>query len=294
MNEENTTLETRTINEIAKLVRSETKIETIGETSLILSKHGNDTRITDITDIMRGNDVAPFRKVAAISLLEIDSFIDYLKEHKTQEARIFASCQSQPFTYHAIIDFHGKKPENSSWQTHTADLELLLSAEARAWFGMDEKAMSQREFVEFLQDNMQDITQPAGADMLEITRDLQINRDVLFRSSYNEENGNTTLQYEEENNPGTTAGTLEMPTHFEIKIPIFIGTDPECIEARFRYRLDGKTQKIHFSYRLMNLDRLVRAIVELTTEHIERETGIKVFNGTVVANHLAAHHKKEI
>jgi uncharacterized protein YfdQ (DUF2303 family) len=97
--------------------------------------------------------------------------------------------------------------------------------------------MAQVDFMRFLEDNLQDITSPAGAVLLTAARNFEAHSDAKFKSATNLDNGSVVFNYTENVNEVAQEGKISLPTAFEITIPVFDGGDPYVIEARLRYRV---------------------------------------------------------
>ena len=105
----------------------------------------------------------------------------------------------------------------------------------------DGKTMKQADFAKFIEDNLPDIAEPNGSDLLIISRSLEAKKKVDFESAVRLDNGETQFTYNEEIKGTAGKGTLEIPEIFVLGIPVFHGGDAYKLEARLRYRInDGQ------------------------------------------------------
>jgi len=279
--------------DLADVGRAEGDPKDPGESSgpipiVIASKMVGDTETLDAVDLvpyLEKYAAKPDRKRIHVTLTDADSFIAYLNEQKEKTTRIFATeadIDARSFCFEAPIDFIEGTGGAASWITHTVKLELETTPEFNTWTSRDGAFFGQVDFAEFLDDNLIDITDPPGADILEVVQNLQVKTDVAFRSNIRLDNGDVQLLYEEtsEQSGAGAKGSIDVPTKFTLNIPVFRGTEPTPIDARFRYRLDRDNGRVRFGYRLSQVDRLVEAVVNVTAERIEKETAVPIFKGT--------------
>lgn len=194
----------------------------------------------------------PRRIKQSVAIATAQSFIDYYQLFATDNTLIFASEASG--TFKAVFDYHAPdEPDNCD---HHATLVLKKSQEWQAWLNKNTQPMKQRDFAEFIENNIADIREPAGAKMLEIAKTLQATKNIKFRSSTELHNGQTQLTYNEEiNGQAGNTGEMEIPPQITIGCRVFKGQDAYAVTARFRYRLtdDGG---LLFSYHINDLDRI--------------------------------------
>lgn len=162
---------------------------------------------------------------------EPGSLVVYAKRFSGAASVLLADIDS--YSIACRLDYHenGDKPGHDQ---HTAKLVLRQSEEFARWNRCAGRMLPQAEFAAFLEENAVDVTEPDGADLLELARDLEATRDVQFKSSIRLDNGDRQFQYADDTKP---KGNIAVPQAFKITIPIFQGDDPITLQARLRYRI---------------------------------------------------------
>lgn len=196
-----------------------------------------------VEDLQEFKD-APRRIESNIDLIEVQSFINYVKRYADDRSIIKADVKSQRFT--AILDYH-KDSQSPGWRGHLATYNCPTAREWSTWLGGNKNKMTQASFAEFIENNQLDIALhdgegPSSADMLEVSRNLQANKKVEFKSSINLSNGDVGFEYQAttEGVSGSQKGKIDVPQEFYILIPVYEGDAAYPIKARLRYRItDG-------------------------------------------------------
>lgn len=197
---------------------------------------------------------APTRIRQSVPLGDAISFITYWQKFATDRSVIFASEAHRNFK--AIFDYH-LDDDAPGWGDHTAALTLTNSDEWKRWTSKNGQPMKQRDFAEFIEDNIKDVVEPTGAELLEVAKTLTVNKKLNFRSSQELSNGQVQLTYNEEmkGEAGAT-GQLTIPTSITIGLRVFKGLDAYSVKARFRYRISDEGV-LTFSYHLDNVDKIL-------------------------------------
>lgn len=197
---------------------------------------------------------APIRIRARAELADAKSFIDYWQKFATDKSVIFADEDHRKFN--AIFDYHADAA-NPGWCEHEAALTLTHSDEWTRWRSRNNQQMKQRDFAEFIEDNIKDVFEPTGAELLEVAKTLTVNKKLNFRSSQELSNGQVQLTYNEEikGEAGAT-GQLTIPTSITIGLRVFKGLDAYSVKARFRYRISDEGV-LSFSYHLDNVETIL-------------------------------------
>lgn len=230
-------------------------------------------------EIYRNN---PKRKRAWLRLVETRSFINYVKEHKSENAtHVFGVATEEGGKFTAFIDWHDRGEDAAAnWGEHQVDLLLSTTPEWRRWLGSNSKLMSQEAFAEFLEDNLTDIVRPDAGHLIDIAQMLQGKKTAHFKSGKNLQNGAITLEYSEtiETSGSRVNGDFQVPSEFFIGVCPFVGAEGVEIRARLRFRIvDGG--KLHFAYILDRPYKVIEAAFTLAREQIETELGLKVHLG---------------
>lgn len=218
---------------------------------------------------------APQRKRGVVTAGDEAAFIELTNRHKTATTLIYAQMSQPSFT--AVINDHG--PDGAGWRDHKIVWPCSLSVEWNTWSVANKKAMKQAEFAQFVEDNLPDIVQPTGADMLEISRTLEAKKKVNFASGIRLANGQTELTYEEEIQGTAAKGKLQIPEKFVLGIPVFEGGQRYKVTARLRYRIADATLVIWFD--LERPHKVLEDAVQQVRASIAEKTSLTVVLGSI-------------
>ncbi len=222
---------------------------------------------------------APQRTKGHTTLNDARSFIAFIKLNMLGsglDAVIYGNYEKSQFK--AIFN-HGTLLE-PGWGDHTASYACPKSLEWLAWTGLDKRRMTQVEFAEFIENNLPNIANPPGAEMLEISRSLEAKKQVSFASGIRLSNGQHQLSYQEEISGTAAKGQLNIPEIFTIGIPVFHGGIVYAVDARLRYRIhDGG--KMQMWYELVRPHVILEDAFNGLWKGIAEGTGIDILNGAV-------------
>ena len=183
----------------------------------------------------------PLRKKGSIALASASAFIEYTNRHLDADATVLMADELAS-RFKAVFNHHGK--EAAGWGDHSATYNCPLSPEWKIWTGADgnKNARNQIAFAQFIEDNNLDITAPAAATMLEVSRTLQATTKAAFASAIRLDNGQGQFTYNEEIvGKAGHKGEFKIPEQFTITIPVYLGGPAYNIIARLRYRIkDGE------------------------------------------------------
>lgn len=193
-----------------------------------------DTRVQEILDDPYGMIVpAPVRIKQPVLVQTADSLVDYANRFKGESTVLFADIAANRIL--AVIDYHGK--DAPAHLDHSAVLELPYSEEWKAWTGMhSRKFVSQLEFVQFIEENAADIVAPSGADLLEVCRDFHAVRKADFKRSVRSSGGVECFEFGENEEARAKGGTVEVPTKFQLAIPVYFGGRSVELNAFLRWK----------------------------------------------------------
>jgi uncharacterized protein YfdQ (DUF2303 family) len=220
----------------------------------------------------------PTRIRATATLTEPSSFVAYVKDFDRTGTKLFAIKVIERIQIIAILDY----PEvgEPSWATHKATLELDLSRDLLRWRSRHGKPMTQEGFVEWVEDEARFFTKPAAAEMLTVARDIELRKDVVWKSTAKQPNGDIAMSYVSETKAG--AGKAELPAMFTIMLPVLSGGATFAVEARLRPRLNEGSLSI--SFELVGLPALIDFAMDDAKEKIETELQRPILMGAVSIN----------
>lgn len=216
------------------------------------------------------------RIVQTVELHSEDSFTDYYTRHSTENSALFISTPEK-HNFNAIFDYHG--PQTPDHCAHHAVYECPTTEDWKIWLGKNRNQMTQKEFAYFIEDNIDSIVDPAGAEMLEIARSLEAKKKVNFVSGTRLDNGDIDFIYQEETQGTAAKGKLKIPEQFHIGLPVFINGETYKVKAKFRYRItEGR---LSMWYELHRPDKIIEDAFNAATDRIRKKIRRNVYIGTV-------------
>lgn len=178
----------------------------------------------------------PARIKHAVELFDKDSLVAYVGKHGQKDTAIFADPFNDVFV--ARIDWHGAT--EAKFIQHTATLKLQRSEEWTRWTAISGKMMAQEDFARFLEENAADVSEPAGADLLEIARDLSAKRSVNWKRAIRLDNGDEEFEYVEQTEAQSQSrGNVAVPNKFTLTIPVYMNEPSVNVGAFLRWKLNG-------------------------------------------------------
>lgn len=238
--------DTNTAETIADLARQATQAHIVksvdGREFLIVPEGYQRQNIEDEHGLKR---TAPSYLKQDITLQTVDSLVDYVNRFKTGDSVLFADIERNSIL--AALDYHkaasGDTAAIVARATHRADMKLPFSEEWSLWTAIHKQLKPQLEFARFIEENAADIIAPSGGDLLDAVRDLQANRKVNFTKAVRTASDNENFEFTDETE-ARTKGDLEIPTKFQLKIPVYFGEPPTELFAFLRWHLDEGSLKL--------------------------------------------------
>lgn len=252
-----------TIDKIQALVGAANGVREVGEaTFMVVPKEFTHVDVTPLLDKLQPT---PRRKSGTATLLNIDSFIGYVRDQRHNEplaCLIYANPDTSTLT--AVFNDHSLAP---GWRDFRAEYKVEKSRELVSWLSNNKKALEQEEFAVFLEDNIADIVEPSGEMMLAMALTMQAKTEANFQSSRRLDNGQVQLSYTETIDARAGAGQIEIPRTFTLGLRLFKNGEPWKLKARLKYRLGAG--KVKFWY---ELDRPENVIEEAFDAYVARVT----------------------
>lgn len=209
----------------------------------------------------------PIRIERSVAAHTARAFVEYVKRFWDDGTMVFADSGKTVFT--AVIDYH-RSAVLPDWCRHYVTYKCPTSLEWGSWSEKSGKVMNQAQFAEFIEDNLVDIVQPIGAEMLEVAKTLDARSSVRFKSAIRLDNGETQLVYEEMIDGAAGAkGQIKIPQTIKLALRVFQGEDPYEVEARFKYRI--KDGALTMWYELVRPQRIIEDAFRGVMERIAEE-----------------------
>ncbi len=195
-------------------------------------------------DVTEPNGVPPELPdhiVQGVTLQSVDSLVDYVSHYKDGGGRtvLFADIAANRIA--AVIDYH--RAADPAHGAHRATMDLPYSEEWKAWTKVSGQMTGQLEFARFIEENAADVEAPSGGELLDVVRDLQAVRKVDFKKAVRTSSDNENFEYTDETQASTRQGSVEVPTRFRLRLPVYFNGPSVELIAFLRWKLDdGKLQ----------------------------------------------------
>ena len=180
------------------------------------------------------------------SFVDAESFVKWVAEFATDSTKLYADISKGTVT--AIVDDHFRPQGDqimAGWRELSATYAPKKSPEWTQWREISGKSFqSPSEFGEWLQDHVQDVVHPAGADLMQIALSMRVKRDEAWGRIERLSNGDVKFDYANTVTAEATVGDkkgVAIPEEITLSIPIYESIDPKKVEvmARLKFRLQG-------------------------------------------------------
>ncbi len=233
----------------------------------------------------------PERKVGTANVNTLESFIELVERHKTEDSAIFANTDWQHPSLTAVVDYHSST--EAAFGQHRIHYPFPQSEEWKVWTSKHGKPMNQVDFAEFIEDHIQDLTTPDTLeeesferlfsckvgypnDLVMLSRGLQVNAEVRVKNAVKLQTGESQIVFEEDHK-NADGQPISVPGVFVINIPIFHAGAATRIPVRLRYKLrDGV---IAWTFMLHRPDVYITEEVRRDLERAATELDLPKFEG---------------
>lgn len=250
----------------------------IDDSDGLLYVPGTDTKPHEIVDLDKyGRLSEPRRKTGSITVFNIESMNVWIDRNKDAgNITIYLDSNAAKPAIIAVLNDHGDK--GPGFRDLRCSLAFRPTIEWQKWSKISGEMLPQAEFAEFIEENLNDIFDPPGAQMLEIVTFLQATRAVDFKSAVLLSSGQVQFQNIESIDATVSASQLAVPREFTLAIAPIQGAARFKIPARFRYRLDAG--KLRLGLKLLRLEDVISQIFESCVNDIMRFPELTVVDGT--------------
>jgi hypothetical protein len=201
------------------------------------------------------------RTFADVEKLTITSIYDFLAPKAIEET----------------IDEMGLDEKPTGWSQFKGVLAFRDSRKLGEWKKLTEWT-GQSDFANFLEDHLEDVVTPSGADLLSIATDLEANSASSFKGKITLNNGDVRLDYQSD-----TQTSVEVPKELILGIPLFEHGDKYKVRARLRFRVGGGG--VVFRLLFTNLNDAIEAEFERIVQEMEEKTSSVILRGRALAGY---------
>jgi uncharacterized protein YfdQ (DUF2303 family) len=263
-------------------------IQTVGAVAHYALSHPSGVIMKEIS-LEDGLD-RPVRPRGIVEVFDAASFSAILDANQESgDITVYVNRDAAAPSIVAILNGNG--PSGPGWGDFRAQIAFRATPQWKKWKAIDGTMMQQAQFAEFIEDNLEDVVDPAGATMLEIATYLQTTRTTHFKSGLRLSSGAVEFRHEQSDDAKVGAGKVEVPETIILALAPVFGLPPYRIPARFRYRLtDGR---LTLGIKLQRIDDLMATIVNEmvfgapATEGRVAVPGIVLPEGAVIVDGLA-------
>lgn len=261
---------------------------------------GRDPLSTSARSFFEAFRTRPERKTGKAAVETVESFIDLVNRHKTDDSVIFiktGDCSAPTMT--AVINYHpdgGKDDKGNSTAAfcdHQIVYEFPLSDEWKTWSEGNDLQIAQVDLANFIEDRIADLTDPTTAEiddaanrffttvatpakMMELSRGLQVNVESKVRSSTKLQSGEASIVFEEAHKDAA-GNDIKVPGLFYLSIPAFVGGEKKRVPVRLRYRVINGV--VTWRFELYRPDLIIREAIEKAVQSAKESTKLPVFYG---------------
>lgn len=260
---------------------------------------GRDPLSTSARSFFEAFRTRPERKTGQAAVETVESFINLVNRHKTDDSVIFVKtvdCAAPTMT--SVINYHpdaGKDKGNSTaaFCDHQIVYKFPISDEWKMWAGRSDVPLLQEDLANFIEDRIADLTDPTKdeiddaanrffttiatpAKMMELSRGLQVTVESKVRDNFKLQSGEASLIFEEVHKDAA-GQNINVPGLFYLSIPAFVGGEKKRIPVRLRYRL--KDGSVIWRFQLYRPELIIHEAIEKAVQSAKESTKLPVFYG---------------
>lgn len=227
-----------------------------------------------VWDVRQNTD--PTRQRAVRVAQTTDAFVALTKDLGIDGVtRVFADRVG--FDLEAVIDF-GTDGEPTR-DEHRIEFAPRQDPEWQAWASLHGKPIDQIAFADFIEEHLDSVIEPDGADLLDIVQTIKGHRGIQFKTAFRLHDGQTKIAYDETLSTQGGSGEMTIPNTLTIRTPIFREEDPVEFTAYLRYRI-GDGGAIQFTIKIQKKDEIVPGAFDLIVGKVDSGLTYPVYAGT--------------
>lgn len=250
------------IKDIIETARQGVPFQTIERDThyqVVYLPHGAGGQGEIVTVNLEKHQSEPARKRGVVAVFDAASFSRILEDNQDAgDITVYIDRNPDKPAIVGVMNGHGAK--GPGWGDFRVSMVFRETPQWAKWRKIDGQMLDQAAFAEFIEDNLSDIADPSGAEVLEIASYLEATRSVDFRSAIRLPSGQVQFRNEEKIEAKVKAGEIAVPEIIALGIAPIQGLPPFRVEARFRYRIqDGR---LKLGVRLQRVEDLMREVIE--------------------------------
>ena len=206
--------------------------------------------------------LSPRRKVQ-LTTPDLAAFVALVKLYMGDPNEVLVASDRRKCELRAILDYHPVRNPNSTSTVNFGLCENWVvfsprwTPEWKAWTGIHDKAISQMQLAQLIEDFGSVLIEPSAADAGELARTFSATRNVKFRSGTNLTSGDTTLEFVTETAAAARAGQIDVPASFRFQLVPWAGFGGFVeVTAALRHRIDGEG-KLSFTLHFLSFEVLM-------------------------------------
>lgn len=255
-----------------------------GDVALLVLRDASGAQRTETVDAERFLD-RPRRRHGRVVALDAESFGRIVVDLGPQNGRTAIYADVKALTLTAVLNDHEGGEDDLSiagWQDHRVSLSIVRTPQWERWLSLNEKLSEQTTFATHLEENMADVVDPPGADLLELAQSFEATIDAQFKSAARLKDGARQFTYTEviDARAGKD-GQIVVPEGFTLSISPVEGADPVTVRAKLRFRLNSGQLRI--GYVLEDPAGVERTAFDDVVAKVETATSIKPYKAQAPA-----------
>ena len=281
-----------------EIATSAQKLQFFGEIPIGFKQNGDCYLLTGLLAEQDKRAEKPRALAGSAHILDEASMIAHCQRFRDSASALFANADSivAVYDYHrpiaealhieakegetAILAVIGRDA-SARWQRHRAIYKPAKSKEWTTWTSKAGQLMSQADFADFLEANLQDLAGPEGdrkvpspADLMTLALTLKVTSEDVLESQINRTTGEYHLVAKVEQK---TTGEAKIPKEFDILVRVYENGDLLRVTCRFRMKKDGAGFK--FGWVIPTAERLERSAWQAICKRISETTTLPIFFG---------------
>lgn len=227
----------------------------------------------------------PRRKRGNLTFHTGASLGEYVNRHKRDATVLYADVLAREVV--AVIDDHepeaaADEVDHAGWAQHRAALKLRHTVEWNHWKSRDRLIEDQVSFAQHIEEGLDEIVAPPGAEMLELAQSIQAQTTAQFKRAVRLDNGAQQIQYEETLDASAgKQGAMKIPDTFELALAPFEGSDKYRVVARLRYRI--REGSLTIGYQLVRPELVIQSAFDDVLRALQADTQLNALRGAAPA-----------